>query len=69
VLGTPDVITVLQMRPYEGRGEGNSYIPLPAGRFSFDVAQNTVGLPGCKWPDGSCPAFHSPEPPGPSLQG
>ena len=34
------------MGPHEGRVEGNSNLPLPAGHLSFDAAQDAVGILG-----------------------
>jgi len=48
VLGAPDLDTALQMGSHEGRAEGDSPLPLIADHSSFDAAQDTVGLPGCK---------------------
>jgi len=38
----------LLMGPHEGREEGDNHLLDPAGCLSFDSAQDTVGLPGCK---------------------
>lgn len=46
--GVPDLNAVLQMGPQKGRAKGDSHFPHPAGHFSFDTAQNTAGLIGCK---------------------
>ena len=48
VLGVPGLDAVLQMGPPKGREEGDNHLPLPAGHSSFDAAQDTVHLPGCK---------------------
>jgi len=48
VLGTPGLDAVLQMVPHEGRIEGNDPLPLPAGHYTFDAAQEVVGFLGCK---------------------
>ena len=48
VLGAPGLDTVLQMGPHNSWVEGDNHLPLPAGHSSFNAAQNTVGLPGCK---------------------
>jgi len=40
--------TGIQIEPHKGRVQGDSRLPLPAGHYSFDAAQDTVGLLGCK---------------------
>ena len=36
------------MSPHKGRIEGDNHLPCSASHSSFDAAQDTVGLPGCK---------------------
>ncbi|XP_032300907.1 transcription factor PU.1 isoform X1 [Coturnix japonica] len=48
VLGTPDLDTVLQLGPHEGRAEGDNHLPGPAGHPSSDGTQDTIGLGDCK---------------------
>jgi len=47
VLGAPGLYAVIQMGPHDGRRE-NNHFPCTAGPPSFDAAQDTVGLLGCK---------------------
>jgi len=46
VLEAPDLDTVLQTGPCEGRVEGKNPLPFLAGHPPVDAAQNTVGLQG-----------------------
>jgi len=48
VLGAPGLDTVLQMGPYNGKAEGDNHLLHPAGHFSFDAAQDAVGLLSCR---------------------
>ncbi|KAK4822675.1 hypothetical protein QYF61_019042 [Mycteria americana] len=48
MLGTPEPNAVLQVGSHESRVEGENHLPRPAGHASFDAAQDTVGLLGCK---------------------
>jgi len=48
VLEASGLDTVVQVRPHQDRAEGDNPLPLPAGHFSFDTAQDTVGLLGCR---------------------
>ena len=48
VLVTIGLDTVLQMGHHEGSIESDNPLPLPAGPFFFDAAQNTIGPFGCK---------------------
>ncbi|KAK4831174.1 LOW QUALITY PROTEIN: hypothetical protein QYF61_015644 [Mycteria americana] len=48
LLRAPELDTVLQMSSHQSRGEGQNHLPGPAGHSSFDAAQDTVGLRGCK---------------------
>jgi len=36
------------MGPHKSRAEGANHLPVPAADPSFNAAQNTVGLAGCK---------------------
>ena len=69
---SPKLDTVLQMRPKEGRVEGDNPLPLPlsSSHLSFDIAQDIFGRSGLQvHTAGSCPAFCLTEPPTPSLWG
>ncbi|KAK4830254.1 hypothetical protein QYF61_009321 [Mycteria americana] len=48
VLRAPELDAVLQVGSYQSRVEGQNHLPQPAGHTSFDAAQDTVGLLGCK---------------------
>jgi len=48
VLGATGSDTVLQVGPHQGGTEGDSHLPHPAGHLSFEAAQDTAGLLGCK---------------------
>jgi len=48
VLGAPGLDAVLQVEPHKGRVKGSKTLSLPAGHPSFDLAQDTVVLLGCK---------------------
>jgi len=48
VLGAPGLGAVLQVVPHEGRVKGDSHFHCSAGHPSFDAAQDTIGLLGCK---------------------
>ncbi|KAK4828770.1 hypothetical protein QYF61_000795 [Mycteria americana] len=48
MLGAPEVNVVLQVGSHESGVEGENHLPRPAGHASFDAAQDTVGLLGCK---------------------
>ncbi|KAK4830883.1 hypothetical protein QYF61_013812 [Mycteria americana] len=48
VLRTPELDAVLQVGSHQSRVEGQNHLPRPAGHASFDAAQDTVGLLGCK---------------------
>ncbi|KAK4817103.1 hypothetical protein QYF61_027966 [Mycteria americana] len=48
VLRAPDLDAVLQVGSHQSRAEGQNHLPRPAGHASFDAAQDTVGLLGCK---------------------
>ena len=68
--GPPGVATVLLMWPHKGMAVGDNLLSRPAGDTSSNAAQGTVGRPGCREHTAdSCPAFHPPGPPNPSLQG
>ena len=49
MLGAPDLDVVPQMRPHEGRAEGDSHLLHPAGHFSSEGTQDTIGLSGCRY--------------------
>jgi len=62
--------TVFQMETHKGRAERSNHNPFPAGYTPSWCST------GCSWPPrlqehtaGSCPAFHTPGPLSPSLQG
>jgi len=42
------VHTILQVGFHRSRAEGQNHLPRPAGHPSFDAAQDTVGLLGCR---------------------
>jgi len=46
ILRTPHLDAVLQVRPHQGRAEGQDHLPCPAGLSSFDAAQDTFGFLG-----------------------
>jgi len=46
--GSPRLVTVLQMGPYEGRVGGENHLTLPAGHHFFSAAWDRIGLSGCK---------------------
>ena len=48
VLETPDLDAVLQIGPHMGRVEGDNHLPHSTGHLSFDTAQSTADLLGCK---------------------
>ncbi|KAK4824658.1 hypothetical protein QYF61_017031 [Mycteria americana] len=48
VLRAPELDAVLQVGSQQSRVEGQNHLPRPAGHASFDAAQDTVGLLGCK---------------------
>jgi len=48
MLGAPELDAVLQVGSHQSRVEGQNHLPQPAGHASLDVAQDTVGLLGCK---------------------
>ncbi|KAK4823178.1 hypothetical protein QYF61_027082 [Mycteria americana] len=50
VLRAPELDAVLQVGSHQNRAEGQNHLPRPAGRASFDAAQDTVGLLGCECP-------------------
>lgn len=45
-LGSPDLDTVFQIKPHEGRKEGDDPLPHPTGQPPFDTDQDTY------WPSG-----------------
>ena len=54
VLCLPGLDTVFQMGPHRGSTEGDKHLLLPASHTSYDSAQDTIGLLGCK----SAPLAH-----------
>ena len=65
-LRIPHLNVVLQVRPHQHRGERQDHLPRPAGRASFDAAQDMVGFLGC---EDTLPAHvHQPILPGLSWQ-
>ncbi|KAK4826957.1 hypothetical protein QYF61_012806 [Mycteria americana] len=48
VLRALELDAVLQVGSHQSRVEGENHLPQPAGHASFDAAQDTVGLLGCK---------------------
>ncbi|PKU45108.1 hypothetical protein llap_4594 [Limosa lapponica baueri] len=48
MLGAPELDAVCQVGSHQSREEGQNHLPEPAGHASFDAAQHTVGLLGCK---------------------
>ena len=48
VLRTPHLDTALQVRSHQHRAEVQDHLPCPAGHHSFDAAQDTIVLLGCK---------------------
>ncbi|KAK4810127.1 LOW QUALITY PROTEIN: hypothetical protein QYF61_009522, partial [Mycteria americana] len=48
VLRAPELDAVLQVRSHQSRVEWQNPLPRPAGHASFDAAQDTVGILGCK---------------------
>jgi len=48
VLRAPELDRILQVGSHQSRAEGQNHLPHPAGHASLDVAQDTVGLLGCK---------------------
>ena len=48
IMKTPNLDTVLQVRPHQCRVEGQYHLPQPAGHTSFDAAQDMVGFLGCE---------------------
>ena len=48
LLGSPELDTVLQVRPDQGRVEGKDHLPWPAGHTPFNIPQNSTGLTGHK---------------------
>ncbi|KAK4833081.1 hypothetical protein QYF61_027743 [Mycteria americana] len=48
VLKVPELDAVLQVRSHQSGLERQNHIPGPAGHASFDAAQHTVGILGCK---------------------
>ena len=47
-LRIPHLNVVLQVRPHQHRAERQDHLPRPAGRASFDAAQDMVGFLGCE---------------------
>ena len=48
MLGAPELDTVLQVGSHESGVEGENHLPQPAGRNSFDAAQDLVGFLDCE---------------------
>ena len=48
VLRTPQLYTVLQVRPHQHEVEGQDHLPHSAGHTSFDAAQDLIDFLGCK---------------------
>jgi len=65
---SPEVDTVLQVWPHQGKLEGKDNLPRPAGHSLFNASQDTVGLLGHRRTAGLWPTCCLPGHPGPSLQ-
>ena len=48
MLGAPELDAGLQEESHQHRVEGQNHLPQSAGHTSFDAAQDTVSLLGCK---------------------
>jgi len=46
VLGSPELDTILQVRPNQGRVEGEDHLPWPVGQAPFKAPQDPTGLLG-----------------------
>jgi len=45
---SPSLVAVLQMKPQEGKVEGENHLPYFAGHSSFDETQDTISTVSCK---------------------
>jgi len=45
-MGSPELDTVLQMGPHQGRVEGKENLPRPAGHTPLNAPQDPIGLLG-----------------------